>query len=1112
MKRLLFIFLFLSLFISGFGQGNQHWDSVKVDAVGNRYYALTHLPGEYFDSATKRYPLLIYMGNETQTGNAVTNSPDSLYKLYDTTNKGTPYWISVHDSMDFVNPVDSKIYKFIVVSIQAANNNLTQQQLYYAVNDIVQNKYRVDTNRIYITGSGYGGYPLYYYSVHTIAIPKYPFAAIAPLTAQISQPTGNEASMILADSVHVWSIGDPSNLFGGFTKFITDSMNAIKTGYTHFTNSNPSGYGGWGTYFNPAYKENLTIHGTSTPDSMNIYMWMLQFTRLGLPAYAPRSTAPRLTISNSQIIELPLDSVSITGTAFPVNSTINSTTWNILSKPINSNPVIKSPSALTTEITKLDSPGVYTVQFSATNDSSQTSTTTSLIRVYSANSIQKIHINTWGVFWNGDTSFLQVTPLQVDNDAKYLWDEQDTLDPQNGKTLPIPVTFPNPTYISNQWVYPLQYVVDLGATYSLPYIWIAGQGGTDTCYLYGGSPNNWQLLRAFTTPYQQWSQEIINPDTTRYVLIKISGPVSKLSEVVFYGAPMTVPLSMTRPQATSHPRNATMGQLMGVDVFSSEPDTVDLIGGNLRQYENQDWLDTTTTTHNVDSLKFNFDIFRTPQAILYNFPTINQSNTWYQDSLSQFYQTGLNTAQQRFSTLQGNPQYFQNLGYAKPMDSIVHPNADPTNPISYDRIARMAYNYASVFGHGNVARSNTQLYSPYNLNKGLVSWVENGNEMDARYGTFYQYYNPLQYWAYSSAFLDGNNGSMGAKFGLQQADTSMKMVMTGLAYLDTQYVKALKYYSYWNRADRKFLWNAFNYHYYDNSNGIPYADSTGISPEQDSLYQKLYYTDSLSRILNPTSQVWYTEFGWDRNSNSPQGFKHIPGLDSATVQAMWIMRGFLAASMAGMDRVDVFQIRNDALSKDYDSTGIYTYNTTGLTSGHLNANGYHNYSAFPSYYYMWTMWKTMYNYYADSIVRDTPGDSVWIYRYKNANRTDSLLYAVWCPTSVNKIVSNFKLNVGLKGVPVNLYTVLDSSFIPAVTHLTSDQNGYITMNVTEKPQFVELSTISSQNTLIPDFIINKNGASYLIYFNPSTNRYYIQKVVPSVVPPLNNNKVYKVIQ
>lgn len=326
--------------------------------------ALLYLHPNY-GSTTTRYPLLVFNHGAGQQGN-------NLSLIYNSSSAGGPAYYIEHSgwpSNGFLNPKTGLRDTFIVVSPQASSWSLQATQLNYVIKYMVDN-YRVDTNRIYMTGLSAGGANTVYYisrinfdqsDNQSSFTPIYRLAAAVPMSAQIvTNPPQSWANTAVADSVRVYGFGsEASDIYGEATHNYVNRMNTAKSGIAIYQNYS-GGHCCWNTVaYNPSVTYTISPYG-----AINMYQYLLTLSR-GI------QTAPIANAGSDQSITLPVSQVTLTGTATPGSGqSIVSTVW---SKVSGTGGTIVSPNSLTTNVTGL-SAGQYVFRLTVTGSGGLVST------------------------------------------------------------------------------------------------------------------------------------------------------------------------------------------------------------------------------------------------------------------------------------------------------------------------------------------------------------------------------------------------------------------------------------------------------------------------------------------------------------------------------------------------------------------------------------------------------------------------------------------------------------------------------------------------------------------------------------------------------------------
>jgi len=374
MRRLLLSILTLSS-LAGAGQIETNINVPYTPAASPTWQALAYFPPDY-PSTSNKYPLIIFLH-----GSGESCPPTS--KIYNSTSGGIPYAIE-HGQWPadggFINPADGQKYKPIVLSPQSGCNSWSAagDQVDNIINYAV-NTYRIDPNRIYLTGVSSGGGGDIEYTAHITndgteghqgATRHWKIAAQVPMSLATISPVQAWANQIVADGTHTWGHGDPNaDTYGENTMNLLTFINRAGAGMGVFT-ANNFGHGGWNNIYNPTYHQ--TINGVS----VNIYEWMLQFTQNNV------TSSPTADAGTPQTITLPVSTVNLTGTGTPgTGHSIASYLWTQLSGPSST---ITTPATANTSITGMSVAGTYVYQLKVTNEAAAFATSSVTITVNAA--------------------------------------------------------------------------------------------------------------------------------------------------------------------------------------------------------------------------------------------------------------------------------------------------------------------------------------------------------------------------------------------------------------------------------------------------------------------------------------------------------------------------------------------------------------------------------------------------------------------------------------------------------------------------------------------------------------------------------------------------------
>lgn len=295
-----------------------------ISMIGNSWGYWEYLPQNY-SSESDTYPLIVFLHGIGELGDG---GVDQLPKVLA---NGTPKTIK-----DGTFPVSVKVngetFKFIVISPQFLNWPSTSDV--QGVIDYAVRNYRVNTNRIYLTGLSMGGGAVWDYAGATSANANR-LAAIVPVCGA-SGPEDERVSVLTNAALPIWAThnqGDDvvpsSNTIGYIDKI--KALN-LKLNPSSTVNTYPvakktifpvSSHDAWSTTYSADFKEN----------GKNIYEWMLQYTR-GNSTSTPSQNQPPVAMAGSdQTITLPTNSVTLSGSGTDPDGNIANYSWSKISGP-----------------------------------------------------------------------------------------------------------------------------------------------------------------------------------------------------------------------------------------------------------------------------------------------------------------------------------------------------------------------------------------------------------------------------------------------------------------------------------------------------------------------------------------------------------------------------------------------------------------------------------------------------------------------------------------------------------------------------------------------------------------------------------------------------------
>ena len=226
-----------------------------IDAVGGYYEALPAL----YSQTTKSYPLLLFIPGAGQYGNGALDLPYVL-------NDGVAQLLDEKKFPPNFN-VNGRNFSMIVLSPQFS---------YYPSNydvavfiNYAKQKYRIDSTRIYMAGLSLGGFVTSDFAAENTSM----IAAAVPMAGVLITGNVTERCEKIADGkLPIWAfhnIDDPTINSSGTMSFVSMINSDKPVVPARLTLFKAAVHDAWTQAINPTYKEN----------NMNIYEWMLQYTK-----------------------------------------------------------------------------------------------------------------------------------------------------------------------------------------------------------------------------------------------------------------------------------------------------------------------------------------------------------------------------------------------------------------------------------------------------------------------------------------------------------------------------------------------------------------------------------------------------------------------------------------------------------------------------------------------------------------------------------------------------------------------------------------------------------------------------------------------------------------
>lgn len=249
---------FISMIIISLNVFSQSFTPIYSSMTGfsNGYYE--YLPQGYWNNAEEKFPLIIFVHGIGECGNGTSDLGKVLVH-------GTPKQIN-NGSFPTSFNVNGQNFKFIVLAPQ-----FTGWAAYIQMNDVINyavSHYKVDLNRIYLTGLSMGGGCIWEYAGYSQEYASR-VAAIVPVCGA-SSATTDKINHIANSDLAVWAthnLGDGTVGVAATNTYI-DGINAAPNPPTPLAKKTifpVNGHDAWSQTYNLSFKEN----------GYNVYEWML---------------------------------------------------------------------------------------------------------------------------------------------------------------------------------------------------------------------------------------------------------------------------------------------------------------------------------------------------------------------------------------------------------------------------------------------------------------------------------------------------------------------------------------------------------------------------------------------------------------------------------------------------------------------------------------------------------------------------------------------------------------------------------------------------------------------------------------------------------------------
>ncbi len=418
-------FILPILILSGFLQDATGQQSLINVSGWNAY---VHVPASYYSNPTVSYPTIIFFPGIGEVGtnpaSVISNGPGAY----------------IAQGWNGNVTIDGRVVEFIVISLQTATAYPNEDVMNAKIQQL-KGLYRMDPNRLYLTGLSHGGWC----ATTFVSGDNYggPYTYAGQVAAVVSvegvTPRDNAPYPNMFDN-----FANAGGRYLGFeqvndfrdTKTVVDRMNLTKPNSAIYVQTNFNG--GWHCCWNSFYggQSQEPVKFNLDGINQNLYEWLARQSKgTVLP---PTNMAPSANAGTDQTIYLPTTSTSLSGSGFDADGSIVSYAWTKVSGPAGG--TISSPNTAFTTIQALQQ-GVYEYKLTVTDNAGATGSSNVKITVNPA-----INIPPVAIAGPDQTITLPVNIVTLNGSASY--DPDGVITAYNWKLINGPGT----VNIANEWL------------------------------------------------------------------------------------------------------------------------------------------------------------------------------------------------------------------------------------------------------------------------------------------------------------------------------------------------------------------------------------------------------------------------------------------------------------------------------------------------------------------------------------------------------------------------------------------------------------------------------------------------------------------------------------
>src|SRR6185312_8106895 len=296
-----------------------------------------------------------------------------------------PHYLIRNGIWDGSVPLGNGVHHPFIISLQPPASGYSASVVKPKI-DAILARYRIKRNSFYLTGLSMGGW----YANEFVCYEPTPgddsYGRLVRALVVLEGVEPADSTIVYNSLSYPRKMGHYAKACGGRELWVEGSNDwrDMLAGAQNMCDSVPNSasyfmltYGGgahccWNTEYNPSTTWTIPTNSNisqvwGTPQPMNVWQWLLRQGDTSMPAYAtPVPGPPTVSAGNAQTIQLPVSSLTLTGSASGVaGATISSVAWTGLRGAAT--PTFAAPSNLTNGAGGLTTAGTYVFQLKATD-------------------------------------------------------------------------------------------------------------------------------------------------------------------------------------------------------------------------------------------------------------------------------------------------------------------------------------------------------------------------------------------------------------------------------------------------------------------------------------------------------------------------------------------------------------------------------------------------------------------------------------------------------------------------------------------------------------------------------------------------------------------------